>query len=109
MLVKKQKTLYERFLKNKTIENESKYKTYKNKLTSVKRFCEKAYHSSMIENNKNDIKATWKTLNKIINKARSTSIYPDEFKDENGSTITNSNEIVNNFNNFFYKCRTKSC
>ena len=98
---KKQKTLYKRFLKNKTIENESKYKVYKNKLTSVKRFCEKVYYSSLIENNKNDIKATWKTLNKIISKAKSTSNYPDEFKDENGSIFTNSNEIVNNFNIFF--------
>ena len=98
---KKQKTLYKRFLKDRTTENEMKYKAYKNKLTSIKRYSEKEYYSRLLEKNKNDIKATWKTLNKIINKARTTSNYPDEFKDDNGSSITNSNNIVNNFNNFF--------
>ena len=98
---KKQKLLYKRFLKNRTAYNESKYKAYKNKLTSIKRHCEKIYYTELIEKNKRDIKATWKTLNEVMNKKRTTSSYPKEFKDENDSTLTNFNDIVNKFNNFF--------
>ena len=98
---KKQKRLYKRYLKNRTKDNEYKYKIYKNKLTGIKRFCEKMYYSKLLENNKNDIKTTWKTLNKIINKNRTTSNYPDEFKDESNNLISNSNDIANNFNKFF--------
>ena len=74
---KKQKVLYKFFLKNRTKDNETKYKVYKNKLTSIKRHCEKIYYFGLIEKSKNDSKATWKTLNNVMNKKRSTSSYPD--------------------------------
>ena len=42
---KKQKVF---FLKNRTKDNETKYKVYKNKLTSIKSHCKKIYYSGLI-------------------------------------------------------------
>ena len=85
---KKQKTLYKRFLKNRTVESEQKYKPYKNKLTNIKRFCGKEYYSNLLDENKNNIKEMWKILNTIINKKSKNSAYPQQFNDLNGNIIT---------------------
>ena len=50
---------------------------------------------------KHAIKTTWKILNKVINKNKTSSRPPDIFKDDDASRITNINDIVNKFNNFF--------
>ena len=42
---KKKNYLYRRFLKSRSKETESRYKTYKNKLTGILRYCEKEYHN----------------------------------------------------------------
>ena len=81
MLSKKKKTLYKRFLKNRIVESERKYKSYKNKLTNIKRFCEQEYYSNLLDENKNNIKETWKILNTIINKKSKNSAYPQQFND----------------------------
>ena len=40
---RKKKCLYKKFLKDRTLYNEQQYKTYKNKLTSILRYCEKNF------------------------------------------------------------------
>ena len=98
---KKQKTLYKRFLKNRNKENEHRYKTYKNKLVNIKRFCEKTYYSNLLEENKNNIKETWKILNNIINKKGKNPQYPQHFNDLNGDVIKEEKTAANKFNEFF--------
>ena len=98
---KKQKCLYKQFLKNRSPKNERKYKIYKNKLVNIKRFCEKKYYSDLLENNKNNIKETWKILNTIINKKTKSSAYPEHFTDSNGRIISDKKRAANEFNNFF--------
>ena len=44
------------------------YKTYKNKLTSILRYCEKQYYSDLLKINKNNMKETWKIINDLVNK-----------------------------------------
>ena len=42
---KKKNNLYRRFLKCRSKEAESRYKSYKNKLTGILRYCEKEYYN----------------------------------------------------------------
>ena len=98
---KKQKLLYKRFLKHRTVVSENKYKTYKNKLTSLKRICKKEYFSKLLENNKDNVKNTWRVLNSLINKQFKCSEYPDTFKDDDGLFVKGDKNIANKFNSFF--------
>ena len=63
----------------RSAEAEKKYKTYKNKLTSILRITEKNYYSSMLEKQKANVKETWKILNKVINKRKNKPTYPEFF------------------------------
>ena len=58
----KNNKLYKAFIVMRSAEAEQKYKTYKNKLTSILRITEKTY-SSMLEKQKANVKETWKILN----------------------------------------------
>ena len=48
MLVKRKIICTNSFLQNRTKESECKYKSYKNKLTSILRFCEKEYYNKLL-------------------------------------------------------------
>ena len=88
-------------IRNRTAANEAKYKMYRNKLTNIKRFCEKNYYTKLIENNKKNVKNIWRVLNEIINKKVKSNEYPDQFKTEDGSIISDMKTIANKFNEFF--------
>ena len=93
--------MYIKFLKNRTSDNEERYKKYKNRLTSVLRNCEKGYYSNLLAKYRNNIKETWKILNGIIKGKRgSSSDYPDSFIHAN-TIIKDKKGIVNGFNDFF--------
>ena len=53
------------------------------------------------------MKETWKTLNNLLGRNKKSKL-PDFFKDTDGNKITDSNEIANNFNDFFTNIGTKS-
>ena len=77
---KKKNLLYKRFLTSRCSTSEIRYKTYKNKLTSILRYCEKQYYSDLLKANKNNMKETWKIINDLLKKKSSTrSTYPTEF------------------------------
>jgi hypothetical protein len=97
----KQKTLYKQFLKQRTAKNELRYKLYKNKLTNIKRICKKQFFSKLINDNKDNIKGTWRVLNQLIRKTNSTTEYPDKFHQEDGTVVKGDNNIANKFNEFF--------
>ena len=103
---KKQKVLYKRFMMNRTAAYKAKYKIYRNKLTNIKRFCEKNYYTKLIENNKNNVKNIWRALNEIINKKVKSNEYPNQFKTEDVSTISGTKMIANKFNDFFVNVGT---
>ena len=98
---KKKNSLYGVFLKTKLKIHEAKYKRYKNKLTSILRYCEKKYFSDLLEQNKNNIKATWSILNTIMNKKVSINTLPNDFEDTDGGKIKGKQNIANGFNDFF--------
>ena len=97
---KKKNNLYARYLKTKSTKDLSRYKNYKNKLTSILRNCKKTYFDKILKEQKNNMKGTWKILNEIIRKKKSTTMYPETFTHKN-KLFTSDLDIANGFNDFF--------
>ena len=64
---RKKKCLHIKFLIDRTLCNEQQYKTYKNKLSSILRYCENNYFSDLLYIYSKNTKETWKILNSITN------------------------------------------
>ena len=97
---KKKNRLYKKFLETKLDSDENTYKAYKNKLTKILKNAEKAYYNGLIEQQKHDIKATWKVLNTVIRGVACPSKIPEMFL-ENNIEIKDTKDIANGFNRFF--------
>ena len=69
--VKHKNKLYRKYIRFPLIENESQYKTYKNKLNHSIRIAKRLYYEQQLTISKSNIKTTWKILNKILNKKQS--------------------------------------
>ena len=98
-LVKKRIHYTKNFLRSRTQSAQVKYKTYKNKLTTILIISEKQYYTKLLVQEKNNMKGTWAILNNIIKKGHQAPSYPQEFVD-NGSVVKNSMDIANGFNKF---------
>ncbi|XP_024141862.1 transcription factor CP2-like protein 1 isoform X1 [Oryzias melastigma] len=99
---RKKNKLYTDFMKNHTVNNEMKYKTYKNKLTTILRKAKIDYYNGKLIEQKGNMKATWKILNEAIHPDLQKPKLPDYFVN-NDLVINNSKEVANQFNNFFVK------
>lgn len=85
---------------HRTKENEDKYKNYWNKLTSILRYEKKRYYEQLLQKHKNNIKATWSVLNKII-KNQNNVVSPTCIVKKGNEVIESIESIVNEFNDFF--------
>ena len=92
--------LYKRFINNPNNTNEKNYKTYRNKFNKIKRLAKKSYYNGKFQESQGNIRQTWKLINEITNKNKSSSELPDNFM-KDGNIITDPNEIANNFNEYF--------
>ena len=97
---KKKNRMYVTALKSKLKEDDEKYKVYKNKLTKILRAAEKSYYNKQLEEQKFNIKGTWKILNEVLRGSSSTSKIPDVFL-EDSNEIKDKKDIADGFNNFF--------
>ena len=79
-----------------------KYQKYKQIYTKIKRTSKSRYYNELIQNVKGDVRKTWQTLNKLIGKTKDKSATLNCFK-RDGMSITNPNEITNNFCSYFTK------
>ena len=86
-------------LQNPTQDNTVRYKQYSRELNSTKRLCKTNYYREAFQQNKNDMKATWKILRTIISNKHKTSL-PSKFSLD-GSDISDTKLIADEFNNFF--------
>ena len=64
------------FLRNRTQSAQVKYKTYKNKLTTILIISEKQYYNKLLAQEKNNMKGTWAILNTVIKKAIRHQVIP---------------------------------
>ena len=96
----KKNHLYKAFLSSRSIISETRYKSYKNKLTGILRSTKKQYYSSLLAQKKNYIAGTWKVLKTVMGTPRLGNHYPDQFVND-GITISNKEDVANMFNNYF--------
>ena len=76
---RKKNRLYKIWLHSQTPAAESRYKIYKNKLTSILRAAEKEHYSKLLSDAKGNIKDTWKILNAAMNKKKISTEFPRQF------------------------------
>ena len=98
--IRKKNNMYKLFVKFRTIKAESKYKTYKNRLTNVLRYAEKKYYNDMLNQCKKDLKKTWNILNDLTRRKKKKPNLCSEFS-SGDHIVTNGKNIANSFNTFF--------
>lgn len=77
-----------------------KYTNYRNKLNSLIRVAKKLYWDNQFQCCKNDIKETWKNINKIIKGNNDKSGFPETMQSNSG-ILNNPQEIADGFNSFY--------
>ena len=78
---KTKQRLYIKFLKTKTLEDESKYKNYKSLFEKLRKKAKIAYYSKLLHKYKTDSKRTWQVMKEIIGKQKTSSnLLPREIK-----------------------------
>ena len=98
--VKKKNNMYKQYLSNRSPDLLTKYKKYKNKLTSILRQAEKDYYSAKIIEAKDNIAKTWKIIGKMTNKNYTNKNTINKLKVGN-IAITDPLAIAEKFNDFF--------
>ena len=97
--IKFKNKLYLRYRKQPIARNETRDKNYKNKLTHLLRIAERQYYQGILEENKHNLRKSWRILKDIINK-NTYRKKCTEFN-ENGRTIKEPKSISNRFNEYF--------
>ena len=82
-------------------EFHTKYKIYRNLLSTLMKKSKQAYYDKYFERNWNNIKNTWKGIKSFISPKTVASSIPTLLSLDNGDTITNPYDIANTFNNHF--------
>ena len=95
--IKTRNKLYKKSLKKMSDENCSKYKIYRNKLTSIIRISRKLHYSNKIDMNKTSNASIWQIVKDMIGSKNNTP--KSFFKD--GQEINNPVKIANMFNSYF--------
>ena len=98
--IRKKNLMYKKLVANYDSTRETKYKSYKNKLTHLIRISKKKYYEAKFEMAKNDVKATWKLMNELINTKKRKHSLPSSFL-LNEKSIDDPVVIANSFCNYF--------
>ena len=94
-------------LKDVTLKNEAqtKYKQYRNLLSTVMKESKKSYFTNYFESNLNDIKSTWKGIKNLISLKELPNVAPSNIF-VNGRSLTELQDIANAFNKYFVNVAT---
>ena len=76
-------------------EFHTKYKNYRNLLSTLMKKSKQTYYYKHFERNQNNIKNIWKEIQSLISLKTVASHVPTLLSLDNGDTITNSYDIVN--------------
>ena len=97
--IKIKNKLYRKCKKYPSPENEQRYKSYRNKLNSLLKLAEKKHYEMLIEENKNNLRNTWRVIKEVVNKHKTPS--PNlRFLVHNKITCDKAT-IANGFNSYF--------
>ena len=97
--IQKKNKLYIKYKRSKLSQDLHVYKDYKRKLQQLLRYTERNYFHNLLQENKSNLKKTWKVLKDIIGKKKSKHL-PNRFLVGNGE-VTNKKQIATGFNNYF--------
>ncbi len=104
-LIESSKTKAKLFSKKLSIPSEhniKKYKEFNILHKRLQRRMKATYYDNLLEENKNNIKKIWNTLNRLIGKTNNKSSFPVTFQ-INNTPVTDRQEAAEAFNNFFSK------
>ena len=93
--------IFQKFKQNPTIETEATYKTHKNKLTHIIRQSKKMHLKNKFELYKKECRKTWNTINEVLKSKNKKNMVNYKFTTSEGNSITDKNEIVEQFNKYF--------
>ena len=94
-------------VKNKSEMLMSAYRQLRNKATKMNRAAKMAYFSDKLQASQGDLKETWATINKLVNKrSNTTNITALEV---DGQTIDDPVGMANSMNDFFSSIGVKLC
>ena len=97
--IKIKNRLYRRYLRSDNLEHHIIYKRFRNVLHNKLHLAEKDHYDKLINDNKHNLKKSWKILKEIINKKKSSSRYSKFIV--NNSITTDKQKIAEGFNNFY--------
>ena len=91
--------LFQKYLNNKTDNNEIAWKRYRNKLTEIIKAAEKLFYQRKLKENSDNCQSLWKVFGSILNnKKKSKSINKIKV---NNRELTDQNVITEEFNKYF--------
>ena len=76
------------------------FKSIRSNLSTVIKQAKTNYYEKLFTENQSNIKQTWKEIKKIVNLNKKTSFTPELIR-KGDQTITNKQEIANEFNTYF--------
>ena len=82
-------------------EFHTKYKIYRNLLSTLMKKSKQTYYDKYFEKNCNNINNTWKAIKSFTSLKTVPSLVPTVLSLHNGDIITNPYNIANTFNNYF--------
>ena len=97
--IKVKNKLFKRKNKSGNPEHDSDYRKYRNCLNSLLHKAERDHYGSLLEQNKSNMKNTWKILKEVINSKKSSASC-SRFK-MNDSVINDKKVIADGFNQFY--------
>ena len=97
--IKIKNRLYRRYLRSDNPIFHTIYKRFRNLLNKRLLIAEKAHYDKLINDNKHNLKKSWKILKDIINKKKSSSRFSKFLVNE--TLTTDKQKIAEGFNNFY--------
>ena len=88
-------------VKNKSEFLMSAYRKLRNKVTKRNKEAKRAYFMNKIHTSEGNLKETWKTINKLVNKRSKTTNISSLNVD--GNSVTDAVGIANSMNQFFVR------
>jgi len=100
--VRKKHKLYKKYLSTKSQTSKENYLKYKNKLTKIIRAAEKKYYSDKFCYVKDNIRDTWKLINKVLNETTGSGHKPTVTKIKDKNLVVNDPKVIaDKFNEYF--------
>lgn len=97
--IKRKEMLFKTWQRNRTIENQIRYKNYKNRLTACIKKAKELYFMNLFDSDKSN-KNMWQLVNYLYKDKKISNDIPDLINDSNESVIGDKNK-ADHFNKYF--------